>query len=101
MALGDRHHRRVDEPEIEISVQLVNLSRSPEQAGGKKRDRVLTVDQRGKKKSRRLVTNARPDEVVDLDSDGIGHDEFTPESPDDRSSELVHSVAAIDRCDDR
>lgn len=43
--LGESHHRRVGESEVQVSVSPVDLDGTPKQAGGKEPDDVLASGQ--------------------------------------------------------
>jgi len=101
MTLRDRHHGGIGEPEIEIGEAGVDLDGAPQQARREEVHRVLTADERSEERTRGLHADSRPQQLIDIDGDGLRHDELSPKLSDERCGELMRAVTPIGSGDER
>lgn len=101
MSFGDRHHRGIGKPEIEIRMLCIELGRAAKKGGGHLGDPVLAGGQRGEQKPRRARADPRADEVIGLRDHRHGDDQIAAEPGHEYGREAVCWIAPIDRRDER
>ena len=101
MPLGVRHHRRVNDADPDVSESQVELGRPFQQRRGEVADAVLAVDEGGKEQSCSRRADARAQQMVDLDRDGIRNDKVPSQLGYQRSGQAVGLIACVGRCNQR
>jgi hypothetical protein len=101
VALGECHHRRVHETEVEICVPCVQLDGSPQKPRSHAAQRVLTAREGPKEQACGLDSNSIPHEVIDLYGDRVRDDELAPEAAHKCRGQRVRRITAVDRRNER
>ncbi len=99
MAFRDRHHGRVDEPQLEVCIARVDLGGTPEQPRRQVDDRMLPAGDRGEECARSMRADPGTKELIDLDQHEVGDEEVAPQLGDERGAERVSAVTPV-RCGD-
>lgn len=101
VSLGDRHHARIDETEVEIRVLLIQLDSASKETRRQERGSVITNRERAEERARLREPNPVSNDVIDLDGNRPGDDQGSPETNDERSRQRVCRITAIESRDER
>lgn len=98
-ALGDRHDCGIGVAQLEIGERRVDLDRASQERGREVDDLVLAGGHGAEEESGCVASDARAQQLVDLDDHGLGNDQSPAEFGHQADREGVGLVPAV-RCGD-